>query len=223
MDYILLEKYLRQLFNGYLNKYNLSVDDKNDVIQDSLLQLWRKEQDGTLVGDIEHNKNYIFITVRNFVYMKSGRKKKFLNHIQINEELDIPTKEMDLIELADIQSKKDLIVSIMKEDSFSDFERTIIDHIFIGNQIRDIVRIEKQPLHIVRNGYANLKYKLKIRLEFIDNPLYKFKVTLQNGMEYKFKNQKSVANFVGIPQTTFSYWKNKGRTIFKNFTLEYLS
>ena len=223
MNYKELEKFIRQLFQQYLNKFNLSVDDKNDAIQDTLLQLWRKEQDGTLEGDIEHNKNYIFITARNFVYQKSTNKQKSLDHYQINEEMDIPSKDKDIFDLTDIKYKKDLILSLMDNESFTDLERRIVDHIFMGYYIRDMVEIEKESYNTIKNVYANLKYKLKLRFEFIENPKYKFKVILNDGKEFKFIKQKEVAKFVKIPQTTFSYWKKKGRTVFKDFTLEYLN
>lgn len=222
MDYKELEKHIKQLFQQYLNKFNLSVDDKNDVIQDTLLQLWRKEQDGTLEGSIEHNKNYIFITARNFVYMKSSNKQKSLNNIEINDDLNISNKELDIIDLTDIQCKKDLILSLMEDKSFTDLERRIVNYIYLGHQIRDIINIEKKPRSRIRNSYSNLKIKLKIRLHNILEPNYKFKVIFPDGRVFKFTNQKETSKFVKMPQTTFSYWKRKGRTIFPNFKIEYL-
>lgn len=223
MDYKELEKFIRQLFQQYLNKFNLSVDDKNDAIQDTLLQLWRKEQDGTLEGDIEHNKNYIFITARNFVYMKSSNNQKKLNFYPINEDLEIPLKDGDIFDLTDLKHKRELILSLMDNESFTDLERSIVQHIFMGHQIKDIVKLEKKSLTSIRNAYANLKSKLKIRFDHIEDPKYKFKVILPDGREFKFTKQKEVAKFVKIPETTFSYWKRKGRTIFRNFNIHYLS
>lgn len=222
MDYKELEKYIRRLFQTYLNKYRLSTDDKDDVIQDSLLQLWRKEQDGTLVGDIENNKNYIFITARNFTLQRIDKVIKKNNHDQINEELDVPNDGLDILDLTDIQYKKDLIVQVMEQKAFTARERRIVDYMFQGYKISEIVKAENTSLSYIRNSYAALKIKLRNRIFEIENPTYKVIVTLNDGREFKFRKQKEVAKFVNMLPTTFSYWKKKGRTKFKDFTIEYL-
>ena len=155
--------------------------------------------------------------------MKSSNNQKKLNFYPINEDLDIPLKDGDIFDLTDLKHKRELILSLMDNESFTDLERSIVQHIFLGHHIRDIVKLEKKSLTSIRNAYSNLKSKLKIRFDHIEDPKYKFKVILPDGREFKFTKQKEVAKFVKIPETTFSYWKRKGRTIFRNFNIHYLS
>lgn len=222
MNYKELEKYIRQLFQQYLNKYRLSVEDKDDVIQDSLLQIWRKEQDGTLEGDIEDNKNYIFITTRNFTLQRIDKVIKRNNHDQINEDLDVPNKELNILDLTDIKYKKDLILQLMTSKSFTDRERRIVDYIFQGYSIGEIKKIENTGENRVKNDYANLKVKLKIKANKLDDPKHKFEVIFNDGRIVRFCKQKDICQAINMLPTTFSYWKKKGRTTFKDFKIEYL-
>ena len=61
MNYKELNTYINQLFYQYFNKYSkLTKEDKEDIKQKIMLNIFLKEQDGTLTGDIENNKNIFF-------------------------------------------------------------------------------------------------------------------------------------------------------------------
>jgi DNA-directed RNA polymerase specialized sigma24 family protein len=221
MNYKELEKYIKQLFQQYFNKYRLPLEDKQDIIQDAMFRLFKKEQDGTLVGDVENNKNYIFITVKNFTLQRIDKVIKKNNHSQLNEELEVPSTETNSFDLTDLNMKKELIYKVLEDKSFTDLDRRIIDHMFNGYKTSEIVELENIRKNIIRNSVSRVKIKLKEYIE--NNGNYKFIVTMKDGTKYKFRKQKDLAKKLGILNTTFSYWKKHGRTQFKHFHIEYLT
>ncbi len=225
MDYKELEKYIKKLFRDNFNKYQLPLEDKQDVIQEIMIKIFKKVEDGTLIGDVENNKNYIFISVKNQVYYQLGKIIKRLPHFQLNEHLDVPNNDKNIIESIDISYKKELVYKLMNDDTFTLLDRRIVDYIFQGYKIEEIKIMEKDnttPTGI-KNAYANLKLKLKWRIDLALNPKYKYIIKLNDGRIYYFKSQKDICSFLNMSQSLFSYWKAKKRTIFRNFTIEYLS
>jgi len=75
MNYNELYIYIKRLFNQYFNiKYSLSKEQKEDIIQDTILSIYERESMGTLSSKIEENKNYIFITLRNKIIREKTKK-----------------------------------------------------------------------------------------------------------------------------------------------------
>ena len=65
MNYKELNNYINQLFYKFFNKYSkLTKEDKEDIKQKIMLNLFIKEKEGVLSGNVENNKNYIFLFLK---------------------------------------------------------------------------------------------------------------------------------------------------------------
>ena len=213
MDYKELEKYIKKLFNDYLNKYGLNYDDKNDVIQNTMFQLYKKEMDGTLVGDVQTNKNYIFITLRNYVFqsMKS-RIRKF----ETLDSIEIPSNDLNTLDLLDSKHKVDIILTLLEKHSFKEIDKKIINTILIGNSASFLSKETGLNELDLNKKYSSMKQKLK-------------KILYENNIKYKIiysdrtiycKTEKELLQQVDISITHWNNYKKLGKFIFPNYRIE---
>jgi DNA-directed RNA polymerase specialized sigma24 family protein len=216
MDYKELEKYIKQLFNKYLKKYKMTIEDRQDVIQDSMIQIFRKVQDGTLVGDVETNKNYIFIVTRNRVLQKVYPTKNEIDYTDYVPDIHISpaTAENDLNNT--ILSEQ--IKEALKSKRFSEDERYIITKILEGYEFNEAKRELGHHYNYHTLGYSNTKSKIKDILF----PTFKYIVEYEN-KKVGFKNKKHVAKHLNMSPEQFNNYMDLGKTIFPNYKIVILS
>ena len=216
MNYKELEKYIRQLFNRYLNKYNLSPDDKNDVIQDTMLKLYIKEQDGTLNGSVEDNKNYIFITLRNFVFQAGNRKKVIHDPIDVVDFVS-SGKHNTPSTIEDELTNETLSLQVkecVKSKRFTDDERIIINGMLEGYSYTDMRIKLGYNSEDQRYGLSWVKDKIKDELF----PTYKYLV-ITDSFSYGFRNKVSMLKHLGMSVEQFNNYKRLGKTKFPKYQI----
>jgi len=216
MNYVELEKYLRQLFQQYLNKFNLSVEDKDDVIQNTMIKLFTKEKDGTLTGDVENNKNYIFITLRNYVFQQGTSKFKI--HTTI-EGYDVPSTEKSIIDLMDTEIKIKAINKKMEKKSFNDKERLIWSYLCKGYKLVEIEKEIDMSLSAIRVNWQQMKKKM--RGQVYSKPKYLLEYHT-SGKKLYFLNQKELLEYTKISPDTWDTYKKLGKTIFPKYKIQKL-
>ena len=216
MNYVELEKYLKQIFQQYLNKYNLSVEDKKDVIQNTMLKLFMKEQDGTLSGDVEHNKNYIFITLRNYVFQQGTTKYKL--HTSI-EGVDVPLQDKNIMDLIDTEIKIKAINKKMTKKSFNDKERLIWDYLCKGYKLVEIEKEIDMKLSAIRVSWMQMKKKIKGQVYSKPKYLLEYHTS---GKKLYFLNQKELLEYTKISPDTWANYKQLGKTNFPKYKIQSL-
>ena len=216
MDYKELEQYLKQLFYKYLNKYKISNEDKQDVIQDCLLRIYLKEQEGVLTGDIENNKNYIFITLRNLVLVKAYPTRTLVEYQEHLPDLHIssPTIDQDI----DNTILSNELRKVLKSKRFTDEERTIINGMLNGFMYFEMKKMlgkgDTKDLH----GFSWTKEKIIDEL----NPKFKYLVEYKK-ITYGFKTKSDLCKYLKMTIDTFNTYMDLGKTKFPTYTLHILS
>lgn len=214
MNYIELYKYINQLFNQYFNKYRIKLEDKEDLIQDIIIKLFKKEQEGILSPIIEKNKNYIFISIKNEIHYRLYTKKNLVDyHPDFNETmiLSYPTIENDM----DKEIRYNELQNLLKSNKFNYEERTLIDLTFKGYELTDIateLNVDERKLYSI---HGNLKNKLKFRLF----PNYKYLLKYNNGKTLGIKSQNELTRKTGMSKDKILLGFKLGKTKYKKFEI----
>lgn len=214
MNYTLLYKYINQLFTQYFNKYRIKLEDKEDLIQDIIIKLFKKEQEGILLPEIEKNKNYIFISIKNEINYRLYTKKNLVDYYPFFNEglvLTYPTIENDMDK--DIRYKE--LQDILKSNKFNDSERTLVDLTFQGYNLLDIgneLNMDDRKIYALN---SNLKSKLKFRLY----PIYKYLLKYNNGNVIGIKSQNELTRKTGMSKDKIYLGFQIGKTKYKNYEI----
>ena len=216
MDYKELEKYIKQLFNRYLNKYKMSLEDKEDVIQDSMLQIFKKVEDGTLVGDIENNKNYIFIVTRNFVLQKVYPTKDLIEYKEYLPDTYISPSTIE----DEVNNKilSEQVKEALKSKRFSNDERYIIHKVLDGYDFNEAKKELGYDYHYHRLGYSNTKNKIKD----IIFPKFKYLIVYKD-KTIGFKRKGHIRKYLKMSPDQFNNYMDLGKTKFPDYEIIVLS
>jgi DNA-directed RNA polymerase specialized sigma24 family protein len=214
MDYNELNIFIKKLFNTYFNKYRLNKELKEDIIQISMMKLFIKEEEGVLSGNVENNKNYIFITVRNELFMHF----RINNRFKVDEEYDLTRFSFDLTIDNDMDKElyKNKIKDILKGKNYNDLEKYMIDKIMIGYKISEIAKELNLPERELNKIYSNIKSKIKTKI----NKKPKWLLIWNNGKKEYFFNKKEVLIRTGMCIDQFNNYLQLGKTKFKKYTIE---
>jgi DNA-directed RNA polymerase specialized sigma24 family protein len=212
MDYNELQKFIKNLFNRYLNKYKMCLEDKEDIIQDSMIKIFNKVQDGTLVGSVEDNKNYIFITTRNFVLQKVYPNKKLIDYSDYLPDIHISpaTAEDDL----NNQILSDQIRKCLKSKRFSEDERYIINKVLDGYDFNEAKKELGYDYHYHRLGYSNTKNKIKDILF----PKLKYLIVYKD-KTIGFRRTKHIMEYLKMSPDQFNNYMSLGKTKFPKYEI----
>lgn len=214
MNYIELYKYINSLFNQYFNKYRMNIEDKEDIIQDTIIKLFIKEQEGILSPDIEKNKNYIFISIKNLIHYRLYTKKNLVDYTpDFNEDMifSYSTIEKDI----DKGIRYNQLQNTLKSKDFNDDERNIIKLLFDGYELQDIgneLKLDNKRVYAI---HTNLKTKLKYRVF----PIYKYLLIYSNGTTIGIKSQNELTRKTGMSIDTIKLGIKLGKTKYKKFEI----
>ena len=214
MNYTELYKYINQLFNQYFNKYKMRVEDKQDLIQDIIIKLFQKEKEGVLSTEIEKNKNYIFISVKNLIHYRLYTKMNLVDYKpEFNEDmiLTYPTIEIEI----DKGIRYKQLQSVFKSKDFSSIEKQLLFHVLIGKEpssLTEELQLEKEEIYKI---YGNLKNKLRTRVS--TKP--KYLLIYENGKTIPFKSKKDLCEKIRISQDQFNNYMSLGKTKFLKYRI----
>jgi hypothetical protein len=212
MDYNELQKFIKNLFNKYLNKYKMCLEDKEDIIQDSMIKIFNKVQDGTLVGSVEDNKNYIFITTRNFVLQKVYPNKKLIDYSDYLP--DIHTSPATVEDDLNNQILSDEIRKCLKSKRFSEDERYIINKVLDGYDFNEAKKELGYDYHYHRLGYSNTKNKIKDILF----PKLKYLIVYKD-KTIGFRRTKHIMEYLKMSPDQFNNYMSLGKTKFPKYEI----
>ena len=217
MDYKELDKYITTLFYKYFNKYTkLTKEDKEDIKQKIMLNLFVKEQEGVLTGDVENNKNYIFLSLKNEIIYRIYTKKNLVDSFEISPDIKIsyPTIENDI----DNGILSNIIFDVLKTDNFNHMERLLILNLLSNGTSKDF----KERENISREEYNKLYSNVKSKIKTILYPTYRYLLEMNSGTKYYFRNKKELLNKIRMSQDQFDAYIRLGKTKFKNYRIEQL-
>lgn len=216
MNYKELYKYINSLFNQYFNKYRMSIENKEDLIQDIIIKLFKKEQEGVLSSEIEKNKNYIFISLKNEITYRLYTKKNLIDYREYYDEDFISfnsTIEQDI----DKGIRYSQLQSIFKSKDFNDIEKNILFTVMIGNEpstLCDELKLDKKEIYKI---YGNLKIKIKSRI--FTKPKYLIE---KEGKKYYYFTKTDVMKKLNISRDLLNTYIKLGKFKHKNYTIELL-
>ncbi len=217
MNYTDLYKYINSLFNQYFNKYRLTRENKEDLIQDIIIKLFQKEKEGVLSTEIEKNKNYIFISVKNLIHYRLYIKKNLVDYSPEFDEnmiLTYPTIERDI----DKGIRYKQLQSVFKSKDFNFIEKELLFHILTGKEPSSLTKelnLEKEEIYKI---YGNLKNKLKTKVS--TKP--KYLLIYENGKTLPFKSKKELSKKMGICQETLNNYLLIGKLKHKYYEIKLL-
>jgi DNA-directed RNA polymerase specialized sigma24 family protein len=140
----------------------LSNEDKEDVVQDAILQIYLKYKEGKIEDDFNKIKGYTFITLRNFCLHRKNKNSK-IPQINLVEEM-LPEEELEMTE-EEYQELLDRLDKLLKKCEFNEEQLQFLELILSNHSQKEIaVKMNLNGLrfsslsNIVRN---ELRRKLK--------------------------------------------------------------
>ena len=218
MKYDELYDFINQLFKQYFWKYNLNLDDKKDAIQDVILKIYQKEIEGVLSPNLNDNKNYIFITLKNHINQVVKVNKRFspADVEDIFTTPDIP----DFFDIINSNQERDILIRYFNENTWTAREMLIIPRVLEGKSAIEISKELNVSRYVVHSTISN--FKTKIRERFYPTN-FKYKLTMyEDGQEYYFKTLKSLLIKTGISQQTWENYTRLGKYKYKKFKINLL-
>jgi hypothetical protein len=181
-----------------------------------MLNLFIKEEEGVLTGDVENNKNYIFLSLKNEILYRIYIKKNLVDSVEVLPDINIsyPTIEQNIDN--GILSK--IIFDILKSNNFKTMERLLILNLLSNGTSKDFKERENISREEYNKLYSNVKSKIKSAL----SPTYRYLLEMDSGTKYYFKNKKELLNKIRMSQEQFDAYIRLGKTKFKNYRIEQL-
>jgi hypothetical protein len=217
MNYKELYKYINSLFNQYFNKYRMSNENKEDLIQDIIIKLFKKEQEGVLSPEIEKNKNYVFISIRNEIHYRLYTKKNLVDYKpEFNEDMISfnPTIEQEI----DKGIRYKQLQSVFKSKDFNSTEKELLFHILTGKEpssLTEELNLEKVEIYKI---YGNLKNKLKTKVSL--KP--KYLLIYENGKTIPFKSKVELSKKIGMSIDTLNQYIKLNKLKHKHYEIKLL-
>ena len=195
----------------------MRVEDKQDLIQDIIIKLFKKEQEGILLPEIEKNKNYIFISIKNEIHYRLYVKKNLVDYNpEFKEDLISfnPTIEQEI----DKGIRYQQLQSVFKSKDFSSIEKKMLYLILTGKEpasLTEELQLEKKEIYKI---YGNLKNKLRTKIS--SKP--KYLLIYESGKTLPFKSKKELGKKMGICQETLNNYLLMGKLKHKHFEIKRL-
>jgi hypothetical protein len=192
----------------------MRVQDKEDLIQDIIIKLFNKEQEGILSPEIEKNKNYVFISIRNEIHYRLYTKKNLVDYSpEFNEDMISfnPTIEIEI----DKGIRYKQLQSVFKSKDFSSIEKKILYNVLTGKEpssLTEELQLEKKEIYKI---YGNLKNKLKTKVS--SKP--KYLLIYENGKTLPFKSKKDLCEKIRMSQDQFNNYMSLGKTKFLKYQI----
>ena len=214
MNYKELNNYINQLFYKHFNKYSkLTKEDKEDIKQKIMLNLFIKETEGVLSGNVENNKNYIFLSLKNEIIYRIYKKKNLVDYVEISPDIktSYPTIENDI----DNGILSNRIIDILKSNKFNIIERLLILNLLSNGTDKDFKERENISRKEYNKLYSNVKSKIKSAL----SPTYRYLLIMNDGTKYRFQRKNELLKKINMSPDTFNNYISLGKTEFKNYKI----
>jgi len=214
MNYTELNNYINQLFYKFFNKYSkLTKEDKEDIKQKIMLNLFIKETEGVLSNDVENNKNYIFLSLKNEIIYRIYTKKNLVDSYEISPDIHIsyPTIEQSI----DNDILSTYLLKIVKSNNFNEIEIEWIETMLSNGDEYEV----KKKYNMDRKKFNFLKSSIKEKLKTLLYPNYRYLLQMDSGTKYYFKNKKQLLNKIKMSADQFDAYIRLGKTKFPKYQI----
>jgi hypothetical protein len=191
----------------------MRAEDKEDLIQDIIIKLFEKQQEGILSPDIENNKNYIFISIKNLIIYRIYKKKNLVDSFEISPDIKIsyPTIDQDI----DNDILSTYLLKIVKSNNFNEIEIEWIETMLSNGDEYEV----KKKYNMDNNKFNFLKSSIKEKLKTLLYPNYRYLLQMDSGTKYYFKNKKQLLNKIKMSADQFDAYIRLGKTKFPKYQI----
>lgn len=175
-----LYRQLKHLVSSIPTCNFIGYDDKKDIIQDVMIILNSKIEDGSLTDDFNEIKGYSFMVLRN--YCTSWQRKEKKRETPVSEFWEI-TDESHL-ELEETEYKEylhTLARNYIQQDKYNNDERIILDKLLEDYTDKEIV----DSTTITRKELGQYKFRIKVKLKYDFLRPVKYYVKNMNDKDFK--------------------------------------
>jgi hypothetical protein len=207
-----LYKQLKKLVTTISQCNFISLEDKKDIIQDTMVSLFDKFKEGKITDNFDDIKGYSFMALRNKCVVFRNKHKPQYTSVPIEEigntvEIDLDKEDHNLY-------LHKLITHYLQHDKYSKLQKETCMLLLDNKKNKEIA----EELNISQKDVALIKYNIKSRL----------KVDSKRKILYliKNKNNKNIQYPCYTSQDTKYYFKDKftgrqiGRMIYDGFVSE---
>lgn len=143
------------------NFHKLQKETKEDIIQDTYLNIWEKVLDGTLIEDIDQMENYIFISCRNNV-LKELRIKNRERYIEDTKNLPDRIYDTSIIEEKILfEERREFILSNINIPIDKEIYRMRLNNVKVKTISKELNIGEKKIESIINSNNRYLKNLIK--------------------------------------------------------------
>ena len=181
-----------------------------------MLNLFIKEQEGVLTGDVENNKNYIFLSLKNEIIYRIYKKKNLVDSYEVLPDIHIsyPTIEQSI----DNGILSNILFEVIKSNKFNIIERLLILNLLSNGTDKDFKERENISRKEYNKLYSNVKSKIKTAL----SPTYRYLLIMNDGTKYRFQRKNELLKKINMSQDQFDNYMSLGKTKFKKYRIEQL-
>ena len=192
-DIKLVKEQMVHLVNTIKECNFISYADKDDIVQNSLEQVYKKYTEGKVGEEFEEIKNYTFIVLRNYCIQFRSRKKPIYSDNNFSHiPNDIPYDDMEYKEeLKNIcrshyyTKKMDSSLIEVCELIFEDANNEEIQEM-LGLTARELGRKKQRLTLVLKNA---MKRKNKYVIKDINNPNYSIVCKTTHDLTKHFPNE----------------------------------
>jgi hypothetical protein len=214
MNYKELNNYINQLFYQHFNKYSkLTKEDKEDIKQKIMLNIFLKEEEGVLIGDVENNKNYIFLSLKNEIIYRIYKKKNLVDSYEVLPDIktSYPTIEQDI----DNSILSNILFDVIKSNKFNIIERLLILNLLSNGTDKEFKERENISIKEYNKLYSNVKSKIKTAL----TPTYRYLLIMNDGTKYRFQQKHELLKKINMSQDQFDNYMKLNKTKFPKYQI----
>ena len=215
-----LYRQLKHLVNSVPNCNFISYDDKKDIVQDAILILNSKIEDGSLSTDFEEIKGYSFIVLRN--YCTAFQRKEIKRETPVAEFWEIADDQESELEKVEYREYLHSIAkSYIQQPKYSEVERKILDCLLENKTNKEIT----DEVSITPDELKKYKFRIKVKMKYDFLRPVKFYVKSMNDKNFLlpcFTAMDVKKFFSSMPQRTVTHFIYSGYVTKNGYYVEKL-
>ena len=203
-----LYKQLKHLVSSIPTCNFISYDDKKDIIQDVMIILNSKIEDGSLSDDFNEIKGYSFMVLRN--YCTAFQRKEIKRETPVAEFWEISdTEECEFEKVEYRKHLHNIAKNYIKQPKYTDVERKILDCLLENKTNKEIT----DELSITPDDLKRYKFRIKFKMKYDVLRPVKFFIKNMNNKNFLlpcFTAMDVKKFFSSMPQSTVTHFIHSG-------------
>jgi RNA polymerase sigma factor (sigma-70 family) len=152
---------LRKLVSSIPSCNFISYEDKKDIVQDVMIILHSKIEDGTLVRDFDKIEGYSFLVLRN--YCTAFQRKEMKRETAVAEFWEISDTEESEMEKNEYKEYLHSIAkSYIQQPKYTETDRKILDLLLDNKNNKEIL----EELQITPDQLKRYKFRVTVKLKY---------------------------------------------------------